>query len=297
MLHFPVLLEESVDFLVNDINGQYVDCTFGRGGHSKLILKKISSKGSLSSFDKDPEAYKYGLGFKNKNFNIYHDSFKNLGQYFGNNSINGIIYDLGTCSTHFDNANRGFSFNKEGYLDMRFDNTSGIPFSEWLKNAEKKEIIEILYKYGDEKHAKVIAEAICEMQKIKPILTTIQLASLIKNVYPEKKVKINPATKSFQAFRIFINNELEEFKESLEISKRIIKTDGVIVIISFHSLEDSIVKDFFKPTIKSFPKDIPVNNQETKEFKCIAKKIRASSRELNKNPRSRSAIMRVFKKI
>ena len=297
MLHFPVLLEESVDFLVNDINGQYVDCTFGRGGHSKLILKKISSKGSLFSFDKDPEAYKYGLGFKNKNFNIHHDSFKNLGQYFGNNSINGIIYDLGTCSTHFDNANRGFSFNKEGHLDMRFDNTSGIPFSEWLKNAEKKEIIEILYKYGDEKHAKVIAEAICEMQKIKPILTTIQLASLIKNVYPEKKVKINPATKSFQAFRIFINNELEEFKESLEISKRIIKKDGVIVIISFHSLEDSIVKDFFKPTIKSFPKDIPVNNQETKEFKCIAKKIRASSRELNKNPRSRSAIMRVFKKI
>ena len=297
MLHFPVLLEESVDFLVNDINGQYVDCTFGRGGHSKLILKKISSKGSLSSFDKDPEAYKYGLDFKNKNFNIYHDSFKNLGKYFGNNSINGIIYDLGTCSTHFDNANRGFSFNKEGYLDMRFDNTSGIPFSEWLKNAEKKEIIEILYKYGDEKHAKVIAEAICEMQKIKPILTTIQLASLIKNVYPEKKVKINPATKSFQAFRIFINNELEEFKESLEISKRIIKKDGVIVIISFHSLEDSIVKDFFKPTIKSFPKDIPVNNQETKEFKCIAKKIRASSRELNENPRSRSAIMRVFKKI
>ena len=297
MLHFPVLLEESVDFLVNDINGQYVDCTFGRGGHSKLILKKISSKGSLFSFDKDPEAYKYGLGFKNKNFNIHHDSFKNLGQYFGNNSINGIIYDLGTCSTHFDNANRGFSFNKEGHLDMRFDNTSGIPFSEWLKNAEKKEIIEILYKYGDEKHAKVIAEAIYEMQKIKPILTTIQLASIIKNVYPEKKLKINPATKSFQAFRIFINNELEEFKESLEISKRIIKKDGVIVIISFHSLEDSIVKDFFKPTIKSFPKDIPVNNQETKEFKCIAKKIRASSRELNENPRSRSAIMRVFKKI
>ena len=297
MLHFPVILEESVDFLVNDINGQYVDCTFGRGGHSKLILKKISSKGSLFSFDKDPEAYKYGLGFKNKNFNIHHDSFKNLGQYFGNNSINGIIYDLGTCSTHFDNANRGFSFNKEGHLDMRFDNTSGIPFSEWLKNAEKKEIIEILYKYGDEKHAKVIAEAIYEMQKIKPILTTIQLASIIKNVYPEKKLKINPATKSFQAFRIFINNELEEFKESLEISKRIIKKGGVIVIISFHSLEDSIVKDFFKPTVKSFPKDIPVNNQEIKEFKCIAKKIRASSRELNENPRSRSAIMRVFKKI
>ena len=297
MLHFPVLLEESVDFLVNDINGQYVDCTFGRGGHSKLILKKISQKGFLSSFDKDPDAYEYGLGFKNKNFNIYHDSFKNLDQYFDNNSINGIIYDLGTCTTHFDNAERGFSFNKKGYLDMRFDNTTGIPFSEWLKNAEEKDIIEILYKYGEEKHATVIADAICEMQKIEPILTTIQLASLIKDVYPEKKIKINPATKSFQAFRIFINNELEEFKESLEISKRIIKKDGIIVIISFHSLEDSIVKDFFKPTVKSLPKDIPLNNIETKEFQCIAKKIRPSLDEIKKNPSSRSAIMRVFQKI
>ena len=297
MLHFPVLLEESIDFLINDINGHYVDCTFGRGGHSELILSKLSNKGALSSFDKDPDAFRFGSRIKKKNFKIYHDSFKNLDKYFDDESIDGILYDLGTCSTHFDDATRGFSFNKEGPLDMRFNNNEGIPFSEWLQSADKSQIIEILYKYGDEKHAKVIAEAICEMQKIKPILTTIQLASLIKNVYPEKKVKINPATKSFQAFRIFINNELEEFKESLEISKRIIKKDGVIVIISFHSLEDSIVKDFFKPTIKSFPKDIPVNNQETKEFKCIAKKIRASSRELNKNPRSRSAIMRVFKKI
>ena len=297
MLHFPVLLEESVDFLINDMDGHYVDCTFGRGGHSKLILEKISSKGYLSSFDKDPEAYEFGLNFKNDNFKIRHDSFKNLDKYFKDNSINGIIYDLGTCSTHLDNAERGFSFNKEGQLDMRFDNTVGEPFSEWLEKAKKEEIIEILYKYGDEKHARLIADAIIEMQKSSPIRTTIQLASLIKDVYPEKKLKTNPATKSFQAFRIFINNELNEFKESLEIAKKIIKKDGLIVVISFHSLEDGIVKDFFKPTIKSFPKDIPLNSQEIKEFKCIAKKIKASSKEVTKNPRSRSAIMRVFQKI
>ena len=252
MLHFPVLLEESVDFLINDLDGHYVDCTFGRGGHSKLILEKISSKGHLSSFDKDPEAYEFGLNFKNDNFKIRHDSFKNLDKYFKDNSISGIIYDLGTCSTHLDNAERGFSFNKEGQLDMRFDNTVGEPFSEWLEKAKKEEIIEILYKFGDEKHARLIADAIIETQKSSPIRTTLQLASLIKDVYPEKKLKINPATKSFQAFRIFINNELNEFKESLEIAKRIIKKDGLIVVISFHSLEDGIVKEFFKPIIKTF---------------------------------------------
>ena len=297
MLHFPVLLEESVDFLINDLDGHYVDCTFGRGGHSKLILEKISSKGHLSSFDKDPEAYAFGLNFKNDNFKIRHDSFKNLDKYFKDNTISGIIYDLGTCSTHLDNAERGFSFNKEGQLDMRFDNTVGEPFSEWLVKAKKEEIIEILYKYGDEKHARLIADTIIETQKSSPIRTTLQLASLIKDVYPEKKLRINPATKSFQAFRIFINNELNEFKESLEIAKRIIKKDGLIVVISFHSLEDGIVKEFFKPTIKSFPKDIPLNSKEIKEFKCIAKKIKASSKEITENPRSRSAIMRVFQKI
>ena len=149
MLHFPVLLEESIDFLINDINGHYVDCTFGRGGHSELILSKLSNKGALSSFDKDPDAFRFGSSIKKKNFKIYHDSFKNLDKYFDNESIDGILYDLGTCSTHFDDAKRGFSFNKEGPLDMRFNNNEGIPLSEWLQSADKNQIIEILYKYGD----------------------------------------------------------------------------------------------------------------------------------------------------
>ena len=297
MLHFPVLLEESIDFLINDTNGHYIDCTFGRGGHSELILSKLSNRGALSSFDKDPDAFRYGSSIKKKNFKIYHDSFKYIDKYFDDESIDGILYDLGTCSTHFDDAKRGFSFNKEGPLDMRFNNNEGIPLSEWLQSADKSQIIEILYKYGDEKYAKLIANAIDSVRSRKQILTTTVLSDLIREVYPEKNKKIHPATKSFQAFRIFINNELDEFKDSLDAAHRIIKKGGIIITIAFHSLEDNIIKNFFKPNVRLFPKDIPLNNQEQISFKCIAKKIRASDDEININRRSRSAIMRVFQKI
>ena len=297
MLHFPVLLEESIDFLIRDKSGFYIDGTFGRGGHSDLILKKISTKGSLTAFDKDVEAVKFASKFKERNFKIYHDSFKNLNKYFKAESIDGIIYDLGTCSTHFDNPNRGFSFNKDGPLDMRFDNTKGNSLSDWLNKAPVEKIISVLYKYGDEKHAKFIAKTIEDERKRKPILRTCQLAEIISQKYPEKKKKIHPATKSFQAFRIFINNELEEFELSLNAAKNILKKDGIVVTIAFHSLEDNIIKNFFKPSLKSFPKDIPLNNIEEKKFKCVAKKIRPSDKELQDNSRSRSAIMRVFQKI
>ena len=180
---------------------------------------------------------------------------------------------------------------------MRFDNTKGNSLSDWLNNAPLEEIISVLYKYGDEKHAKLIAKTIEDERKRKPILRTCQLAEIISQKYPEKKKKIHPATKSFQAFRIFINDELEEFKLSLNTAKNILKKDGIIVTIAFHSLEDNIIKNFFKPSFKSFPKDIPLNNIEEKNFKCIAKKIRPSDREQKDNSRSRSAIMRAFQKI
>ena len=297
MLHFPVLLEESIDFLVNNVDGNYIDCTFGRGGHSKLILSKLSNKGSLSSFDKDQDAFMFGSNIKKNNFKIFHDSFKNIDKYFDVNSIDGILYDLGTCSTHLDEAKRGFSFNKKGPLDMRFNINEGIPVFEWLKNAKKNEISEILYKYGDEKYANLIANAIDKARNKNIISTTIELSNIIKNVYPQKNNKIHPATKSFQALRIFINDELNEFRKSLEMAQKIIKKNGFIVTIAFHSLEDNIVKNFFKGSVQSFPKDIPINDIEQKKFKCIAKKIRPSDIEIKNNKRSRSAIMRVFQKI
>ena len=297
MLHFPVLLEESVDFLISNIDGKYIDATFGRGGHSKLILSKLSSKGHLSAFDKDPDAIKFSKNFNESNFESFHDSFKNLTKYFDNKSIDGVIYDLGTCSTHFDDSLRGFSFNKDGPLDMRFDNTKGTSLAEWLNDALEEEIIEILYKFGDEKHAKIISKAIILERAKNPIIKTSQLSKIIQQIYPEKKNKNHPATKCFQAFRIFINKELEEFELSLDAAKQVIRKNGIIVTIAFHSLEDSIIKNFFNPSFTSFPKDIPLNNIEDKSFRCIAKKIRPSDEEIYKNPRSRSAIMRVFQKI
>ena len=297
MFHSPVLLEESVKFLIQNINGTYIDCTFGRGGHSNLILDKISKKASLYSYDRDPEAVHYASSIKNNNFKIFHDSFSNISSYHKEQSVDGIIYDLGTCSTHLDNAERGFSFNKDGPLDMRFDNSNGITVSDWINKADKKEIMDVLYTFGDEKHGKLISEAIISHREKYLIDTTSKLAKIIEEIYPDKKTKIHPATKSFQAFRIFINNELDEFKKSLQSAKKIIKTNGIIVTIAFHSLEDNIIKIFFKPSIKSFPKDIPLNNEQESSFDCIAKKVRPSDFEIKNNPRSRSAIMRVFKKL
>ena len=257
----------------------------------------MSSKGHLSAFDKDPDAIKFSKNFNESNFKSFHDSFKNLTKYFDNKSIDGVIYDLGTCSTHFDDSIRGFSFNKDGPLDMRFDNTKGTSLAEWLNDALEEEIIEILYKFGEEKHAKIISRAIILERAKNQITKTSQLSEIIQQVYPEKKNKNHPATKSFQAFRIFINKELEEFELSLDAAKQVLRKNGIIVTIAFHSLEDSIIKNFFNPTYTAFPKDIPLNNIEDKSFRCIAKKIRPSDEEIYKNPRSRSAIMRVFQKI
>ena len=297
MLHFPVLLEESIDFLVQKVDGNFIDCTYGRGGHSSAILDKLTKNGHLTSFDKDPEAYEHATKISENNFTPIHSSFNNINKYFSNNSVDGILYDLGTCSTHFDDGGRGFSFKNDGPLDMRFNSSKGDPLSVWINEASQEEIMEVLYKYGDEKHGKLIAKKIIEFRKIEFIKTTLQLSQIIQDIYPEKKIKTHPATKSFQAFRIFINNELNELEESLSQASKIIKKDGVIVVISFHSLEDNIVKSFFRPTVKSYPKDIPLNSTKVSDFSCIAKKIRPTKNEIDINKRSRSAIMRVFKKL
>ena len=297
MLHFPVLLEESVDFLVNKKEGSYIDCTYGRGGHTQKILDTISSNSQLTSFDKDSDAIKHANNIQNTNFKIIQDSFSNINKYFSKDSVDGILYDLGTCSTHFDDASRGFSFRHNGPLDMRFDTKKGKPLADWINKATENDIKEVLYKYGDEKHAKLISRNIVEYRIKNTLDSTLQLANLIQDVYPDKKNKIHPATKSFQAFRIHLNDELTELSNSLIHAKSLLKKNGIIVVISFHSLEDNIVKNFFKAEIKNYPKDIPINNEEFKEFECIAKKVRPSAKEIKLNNRSRSAIMRVFKKL
>ena len=297
MLHFPVLLEESVDFLVHKKEGSYIDCTYGRGGHTQKILETISSNSQLTSFDKDSDAIEHANNIQNTNFKIIQDSFSNINKYFSKDSVDGILYDLGTCSTHFDDASRGFSFRHNGPLDMRFDTKKGKPLADWINKATENDIKEVLYKYGDEKHAKLISKNIVEYRNQNTVDSTLQLAKLIQDIYPDKKNKIHPATKSFQAFRIHLNDELNELSNSLIHAKSLLKKNGIVVVISFHSLEDNIVKNFFKAEIKNYPKDIPINNEEFKEFECIAKKVRPSVKEIELNNRSRSAIMRVFKKL
>ena len=180
---------------------------------------------------------------------------------------------------------------------MRFDTKKGKPLADWINKATENDIKEVLYKYGDEKHAKLISRNIVEYRNQNTLDSTLQLANLIQDIYPDKKNKIHPATKSFQAFRIHLNDELTELSNSLIHAKSLLKKNGIVVVISFHSLEDNIVKNFFKAEIINYPKDIPINNEEFKEFECIAKKVRPSSKEIELNNRSRSAIMRVFKKL
>ena len=297
MLHVPVLLEESLDFLLHDLSGTYLDLTFGRGSHSQEILNRISSQGSLNAVDRDPEAVSYGKkNITDSRFSIFHANYSEIDSLFPQQKFDGILLDLGTCSTHLDNPIRGFSFQSDGPLDMRMDISSGFSAAEWLNSAPEKEISNILYEYGDEKASRKIAKAIVKYRAISSLETTIELTKVIETVL-KRTGKTHPATKSFQAIRIHVNNELHHLKITLSKLHDVLKVGGVVVIISFHSLEDRIVKNFFKPEIEELPKDIPINTSVKETYRSIKKKLKPSSNEITVNPRSRSAVMRVFSKL
>lgn len=297
MLHVPVLLEESIDFLLHDLSGAYLDLTFGRGSHSQEILNRITSKGSLNAVDRDQEAVSYGKeNIKDSRFSIHHSNYSSIDSLFPQLQFDGILLDLGICSTHLDNPKRGFSFQSDGPLDMRMDTSSGFSAAEWLNSAPETEISNILYEYGNEKSSRKIARAIVKTRASKSIKTTIELTKTIETVL-KRTGKTHPATKSFQAIRIHVNNELHHLKVVLSKLHNVLKVGGVIVIISFHSLEDRVVKNFFKPQVKELPKDIPINTFVKKSFRCIKKKMKPTMNEIKMNPRSRSAVMRVFSKL
>ena len=297
MLHVPVLLEESLDFLLHDLSGTYLDLTFGRVSHSQEILNRISSQGSLNAVDRDPEAVSYGKkNITDSRFSIFHANYSEIDSLFSQQKFDGILLDLGTCSTHLDNPIRGFSFQSDGPLDMRMDISSGFSAAEWLNSAPEKEISDILYEYGDEKASRKIAKAIVKYRAISSLETTIELTKVIETVL-KRTGKTHPATKSFQAIRIHVNNELHHLKITLSKLHDVLKVGGVVVIISFHSLEDRIVKNFFKPEIEELPKDIPINTSVKETYRSIKKKLKPSSNEITVNPRSRSAVMRVFSKL
>ncbi|VFP83633.1 16S rRNA (cytosine(1402)-N(4))-methyltransferase RsmH [Buchnera aphidicola] len=302
MLHIPVLLKESINALKIKPAGTYIDATFGSGGHSLEILKNIGPKGFLYAIDQDPYSINIGKKIKDKRFFIKHGNFSHVIEnlyYHNNKHVNGILLDLGISSIQIDTANRGFSFMRNGPLDMRMNNQSGIPAWKWLQKASQKKIEFVLKNFGEERYAKKISYAIFEENKKKLIMYTLDLVKIIKKIIPKKNKYKHPATRTFQAIRIYINCEIESLKKILNISTKILKKNARLAIISFHSIEGRIIKNFFKKNSGHIiiPKGLPINNDQitqytTKKLKII-KKIKPSNKEIKKNPRARSAILRI----
>lgn len=302
-LHETVLLKEAVAALGIKENGHYVDATFGRGGHSKNILKSMNESGTLLVIDRDLDAIDVAnkLAKEHKNLLIEHGAFELLEQMIdGNfkNKADGILFDLGISSPQIDQAERGFSFNKDGPLDMRMDTSQGETAAQWLNKADWKEISKVLWRYGEEKKATIIAkEIVIYREEVKPLETTGELVSIIEKI--NRYSKKHPATRSFQAIRIHINRELEQVENVLPAAVKSLKKGGRLVIISFHSLEDRIVKRFFKKqsTAGKYDKRMPIAPVDTAVLKIIGKPVKASEKELTNNPRARSAIMRIAEKL
>jgi 16S rRNA (cytosine1402-N4)-methyltransferase len=298
--HYSVLLKESVDALITDADGLYIDGTFGRGGHSAEILSRLSSSGKVIAFDKDPQAIATGKALENndKRFSIVHSSFSDFADELKRQQLqaNGLLLDLGVSSPQLDQPERGFSFLNDGPLDMRMNSASGMTASEWIMTTEEKEMIRVFKEYGEERFARRIAAAIAEARAESEITTTKQLADLIEESVPVKEKHKHPATRVFQAIRIEINSELDDIKATLESIFDVMAPAARIVVISFHSLEDRIVKRFFKKYSQSqdFPMGVPVTHDQLKApLHIVGKAIKAGSQELESNIRSRSAIMRV----
>jgi 16S rRNA (cytosine1402-N4)-methyltransferase len=305
-VHTPVLLNEVLQGLSIRPDGCYVDCTLGRGGHSKAILQNLQEHGRLIAFDKDPDAVNAidDLLLTDKRFTFIHGSFDMLKEVVAKDNmlhqVDGILLDLGVSSPQLDNADRGFSFRNDGPLDMRMDYSHGFTAADWLNTAREKEIATVLKTYGEERFARRIAKEIVNTRTENKILTTLQLAELISRTVPIREKDKHPATRSFQAIRIFINQELQELKDVLAQTIEVLATGGRLVVISFHSLEDRIVKRFMRDESKgdNFPPDLPVSSALLKpRLNLVGKAIYPSQQEIALNPRARSAVLRIAERI
>ena len=303
--HVPVLAKESTKVLMTASKGLYLDTTAGFGGHMQLILESLGNRGHLIAADRDQDSIAYLKSeFSDPQLTIIKSNFKGLRQEIGqldhSFAFDGIIADLGVSSHQLDSKDRGFSFKKDADLDMRMDQSTGISAKNWINTAAEDEISDVIWKYGEESYSRKIAKAIIEQRSIRPISTTLEFADLIYQLkkYSKKKEKKHPATKTFQAIRIHINDELEELRSLLDFSLEYLKPGGRIVIISFHSLEDRIVKRFFRDNSRIDPNLSKLPNlEDTSRLKVILKKIKPSDEEIKVNPRARSAILRAAEKI
>ncbi len=301
--HTTVLLSEAVDSLLTSQDGHYVDATFGRGGHTRLLLSRLSAQGRVTAFDKDPEAIATAQSIQDARLTIVHDSFTALAD-LPSASVQGILMDLGISSPQIDDPARGFSFRSDGPLDMRMDSTRGQTVAQWLEKASEKEIEEVIKGYGEERFARQIAKAICaRVAAGQAPQRTLELAELIAGVVRTREGGQNPATRSFQALRIFINRELDDLHTALQESLRVLAPGGRLVVIAFHSLEDRIVKQFIALNAREVIDRNDLNwmlagkNTAQSAMKLEAlERFKPSEEEVAANPRSRSAIMRVARR-
>ncbi|MBE2262305.1 MAG: 16S rRNA (cytosine(1402)-N(4))-methyltransferase RsmH [Burkholderiaceae bacterium] len=291
--HTTVLLDEAVNLLVNDAAGSYVDATFGRGGHARLILSRLSAAGRLLAFDKDPEAVKAAGQISDPRFSIRHQGFAHL-EDLAPASVEGVLMDLGVSSPQIDSPERGFSFRFEGPLDMRMDPTRGQSVADWLALADVDQIAEVIREYGEERFALPIAKAIvARRQERGPVSTTTELADLVAGAVKTREPGQNPSTRTFQALRIYINAELEELQQALDASLKVLRSGGRLVVISFHSLEDRIVKQFLTHHSRQvFDRRAPFAEPRPMAFSAV-QRLRPTETEIKANPRARSAILRV----
>ncbi|MDE2625407.1 MAG: 16S rRNA (cytosine(1402)-N(4))-methyltransferase RsmH [Betaproteobacteria bacterium] len=300
MHHITVLLAEAVEALAVQPSGIYVDGTFGRGGHSRRILESLGPEGRLIALDRDLAAVKAGALLDDPRFEIVHARFSSLQsvlQERGITRVDGVLLDLGVSSPQIDEAVRGFSFRFDGPLDMRMDTASGEPASAWLAQADRDEIARVIREYGEERFARQIAQAIVTARLQQPIETTGQLARIVAKAVRTREPGQDPATRTFQALRLHVNRELEEIEAVLPQALQVLNPGGRLVVISFHSLEDRLVKRFMRA--ESLPPEIPrgvavrENERPIPRLRLVGKAVRPSVQEVSANPRSRSAVMRV----
>ena len=306
--HRPVLLAEAVTALISgpritspeaSKNPLLIDGTFGRGGHTKALLAQLPSSARMISFDKDLDAIAVAEKINDQRLRIVHDSFAQMDQYAEPESVDGILLDLGISSPQVDEAHRGFSFRKDGPLDMRMNTNQGLTAAEWLEQASQEDITRVIKTYGEERFAFQIAKAIVAKREegLSP-KTTLQLATLVASVVRTREVGQDPATRTFQALRIFINRELEDLELGLKAALNLLKPGARLAVISFHSLEDRIVKQFLQSHAKiNVPRGLPVRDKDLPQSALeIIGRIKPSEDEVRENPRARSAIMRIAEK-
>jgi 16S rRNA (cytosine1402-N4)-methyltransferase len=300
-----VLLEESLQGLAIRPDGRYLDATFGRGGHSRAILAQLGSSGRLLALDKDPQAVAEGqsLAVQEPRFAMRHGSFADLAQLLqgqGWSGLDGVLMDLGVSSPQLDQAERGFSFLRDGTLDMRMDPTRGQSAAQWLAGVTQKELTQVLREFGEERHAGRIATAILAARQQGPIERTGQLAEIIKQAHPAWEKGRHPATKSFQGIRIFLNNELGDLERGLEQALEALNSGGRLAVISFHSLEDRRVKRFIRDQARGdhLPPGLPVTeDQLNRRLRALGGAIHPSEAEIQANPRARSAVLRLAERL